>query len=285
MKEKHRALRVLQGEEERASFTEEKAHQPQPIDEEKPTEADNLQKKHACIQLGCLLVQKSKGETQLQVTRWLQTTSAWEAWRQLNLQSKWSIHFKLLTSIMKISFDTQPASFLQQFKAWKEQLVRYQQLSGEHLPDFIKRTVVMYGLKGSVRNFALLNLHGDSSFGDLDSLLARYVDMHDQHDSSLDSLEDRACADKPESIGKGKGKEPIPSFKQQLEQGGKEKKVALLVRKEKETASFTKEKVKLTPPSLHPTKARGSMHSFQQERSGAEYAGSKGTAPKLAGAT
>ena len=38
---------------------------------------------------------------------------------------------------MNTSFDTQPASFLQQFNAWKEQVVRYQQLSGEQLPDFI----------------------------------------------------------------------------------------------------------------------------------------------------
>ena len=59
--------------------------------------------------------------------------------------------------------------------------MRYQQLAGEQLPDTIKLSAVMNGLKGSVRNFVLLNLHGDSSFGDLDSLLARYVDIHDQH--------------------------------------------------------------------------------------------------------
>ena len=87
MKEKHRALRVLQGEEERTNFTEEEAQQFQPIDEEKPTEADKLQIKHACTQLVCLLVHKTKGETQLQVTEWFQTTNAWEAWRKLNLQS------------------------------------------------------------------------------------------------------------------------------------------------------------------------------------------------------
>ena len=140
MKEKQRALRVLQGEEERANFIEKEAHQPQPIEEEKPT--DKLQIKHACIQLGCLLVQKTKGETQLQVIRWFQTTNAWETWRQLNLQcttSKWNIYYQLLTSIMNISFDTQPASCLQQFNVWKEQVVRYQQFSGEQLPDFIKR--------------------------------------------------------------------------------------------------------------------------------------------------
>ena len=180
----------------------------------------------------------TKGETQLQVTRWLQTTNAWETWRQLNLQcaSKWSIYFQLLTSIMNTNLDIKPASFLQQFNARKEQVVRYQQLAGEQLPDTIKLSAVVNGLKGSVRNFVLLNLHGDSSFGDLDSLLARYVDI-DQHESSLDSLEDGACTDKPESIGKGKGKEPIPSFKyHQLEQGGKDKQKG----KEKKQASQRK---------------------------------------------
>ena len=123
MKEKQRALRVLQAKIERASFTEEKAHQLQPINEYKTTEADKLQIRNGERQLGCLLVLKTKGETQLQVCRWLAAANSWEAWRQLNLQcstSKWGIHFKLLTSIMDISFDTQPASFLQQLNAWKE---------------------------------------------------------------------------------------------------------------------------------------------------------------------
>ena len=113
---------------------------------------------------------------------------------------------------------TQPASFLQQFNAWKEQVVRYQQPSGEQLPDFIKLIAVVNGLKGSVRNPVLLNLDSASSFGDLDSLLARYVDIHDQHDSSLDSLCDRACRDKPEAIGKGNDRESTLSFEQQLEE-------------------------------------------------------------------
>ena len=127
LREKHRALRVLLAEKVRASFTEEEAYQLQLIDEYNPTEADKLQIKNDGIQLGCLLVQRTKGETQLQVTRWLQTTNAWEAWRQLNLQcttSKWSKYFQLLTSITNTSFDTQPASFLQQFNAWKEQVPR-----------------------------------------------------------------------------------------------------------------------------------------------------------------
>ena len=165
LRKKHRTLRVLPAEKVRASFAEEEAHQLQPIDEYKPTEADKLQIRNEGIQLGCLLVQKTKGETQLQVTRWLQRTNAWEAWRQLNLQcttSKWSMYYQLLTSIMNTSLDTQPASFLQQFIAWKEQVVRYQQLSGEQLPDVIKLIAVVNGLKGSVRDRVLLNLDSDS---------------------------------------------------------------------------------------------------------------------------
>ena len=55
---------------------------------------------------------------------------------------KWSNHFELLTSFMNISFDPLPASCLQQFNAWKEQVVRYQELSGKQLPDSIKLSSV-----------------------------------------------------------------------------------------------------------------------------------------------
>ena len=71
-----------------------------------------------------------------------------------------------------------------------------QEHSGQQLPDFIKLSAAMNGLKGSVRTFALPNLHDDSSFEDLDNLLARYVDMRDRHESSLDSLQDIARKDK-----------------------------------------------------------------------------------------
>ena len=91
---------------------------------------------------------------------------------------------------MNIDFDDHPASCLQQLNAWKEQLGIYQQLSGEQLPDFITLSAVVNGLKGRVRNFVLLNLDGDNSLGDLDNLLARYVSMYVQHESSLDSLWD-----------------------------------------------------------------------------------------------
>ena len=194
--------------------------------------------------------------------------------------SKWSISYQLLISIMNTNFDTQPASFLQQFNAWKEQVVRYQQLSGEQLSDFTKLIAVVNGLKGSVRNLVLLNPDSDSSFGDLDSLLARYVDTHDQHDSSLDSLCDRACRDKSESIGKGNDTESNPSFEQQLEEGGTRKGTE----EGREKGKQAKEKGKRFIPSLQPTKARGSMRSFQ-ENNGAPYAGRKGTRPKLAGGT
>ena len=215
LKEKHRALRVLQAK-TRASFIEEETHQ---LIDEYPTEADKLQIRSEGIQLGCLLVQKTQGETQLQVTRWLQTANAWEAWRQLNLQcttSKWSVYFQLLTSIMNTNFDTQPVSFLQQFSAWKERVVKYQQLSGDKLPDLVKLIAVVNGWQGSVRNFVLLNLR-ESSFGDLDSLLTSY--MHDQHKPSLESSCERACKHRSKSR-KGNDKESNPSFKQQLEEGG-----------------------------------------------------------------
>ena len=76
LEDKHKALRVLQAERKRASFEEREAHQPQPIDEFKLTEANKIQIRKEGIQLGCLLIQKTKGETQLQVTRWLQTSKA-----------------------------------------------------------------------------------------------------------------------------------------------------------------------------------------------------------------
>ena len=160
MKDKHKALRVLQAKIARANLASsfEEDGQLPPIDEEAPPEADErteydfklefernqLQVDNEGRQFGYLLVQKTKGEAQLQVRKWLQSSNGWEAWRQLNLlyttSKQRSTHFKLLSSLMNPSFDTQPASFLQQFNAWKEQVVRYQQLSGENLPDFIKLT-------------------------------------------------------------------------------------------------------------------------------------------------
>ena len=65
------------------------------LDEEDPPETDpktevefkqeldlnKLQVQNEGRQLGYLLVQKTKGETQLQLRRWIQSTNGWEAWR------------------------------------------------------------------------------------------------------------------------------------------------------------------------------------------------------------
>ena len=139
LRENHRALRVLQAKIARSKMTKEEASKAEPLNEETPPEADQqtefdfkqeldrnkLQVQNEGRQLGYLLVgyllvQKTKRETQLQVRRWIQSTNGWETWRQLNLlhtTSKRSTHFKLLSSLMNPSFDTQPASFLQQFNA------------------------------------------------------------------------------------------------------------------------------------------------------------------------
>ena len=43
-------------------------------------EARELQIRNEGRQLGCLLVQRTKGETQLQVTKWLSANNGWQAW-------------------------------------------------------------------------------------------------------------------------------------------------------------------------------------------------------------
>ena len=121
---------------------------------------------------------------------------------------------------MSPSFDTQPASFLQQYNAWKEQTVRYQQLSGENLPDFIKLTAVVNGLKGQVRHHVLMQLDGGSTFGDLDSLLQKYFNnTYVQSESSLNSVWDKAWREnQAKEKGKGKSKNKKlsnPHYKQE----------------------------------------------------------------------
>ena len=174
--------------------------------------------------------------------------------------SKWSVSFQLLISIMNTSFDIQPASFLQQFHAWKEQVVRYQQLVGDQLSDFIKLLAVVNGLKGSVRNLVLLHLDSDSSFGDLDNLLAKCVDI-DQHESSLDKLCARACRDKPTSKGRGNDKESNPSFEQQLEDGGKRKEG-----KGKEKSKPNKRKGEANPPQPPAYQGKGEHAQLPKAR-------------------
>ena len=245
LKEKHKALRILQAKVARASLMSEAEREAFELDEEDPPEADpksefefkqeldlnKLQVQNKGRQLGYLLVQKTKGDTQLQLRRWIQSTNGWEAWRQLNLlhtTSKRSTHFKLLSSLMSPSFDTQPASFLQQYNAWKEQTVRYQQLSGENLPDFIKLTAVVNGLKGQVRHHVLMQLDGGSTFGDLDSLLQKYFNnTYVQSESSLNSVWDKAWREnQAKEKGKGKSKNKKlsnPHYKQDDKGKGKGK--------------------------------------------------------------
>ena len=92
--------------------------------------ARELQIRSEGRQLGCLLVQRTKGETQLRVTKWLSATNGWKAWRQLNL----SFLSRLLSSLLHVSFDDeQPASFLQPLLAWKELMVEHQELSESSL--------------------------------------------------------------------------------------------------------------------------------------------------------
>ena len=107
-----------------ASFLEQKSHQNS--GEDRAKEARELQIRNEGRQLGCLLVQRTKGETQLQVTKWLSATNGWEAWRQLNL----SFLSRLLANLLQISLDDdQPASCLQPVLAWKERVVEHQELS------------------------------------------------------------------------------------------------------------------------------------------------------------
>ena len=103
-------------------------------------------------------------------------------------------------------------------------MVSYQQLSGENLPDFIKLTAVVNGLKGQVRHHVLLQLDGGSSFGDLDSLLQKYFNnTYVQSESSLNSVWDKAWRDNQAKEQKGKGKSKSkklnPHYKQEGAKG------------------------------------------------------------------
>ena len=85
LKENHRALRVLQAKIARSGMTEQELAAAGALNEEAPPEADQktefdfkleldrnkLQVQSEGRQLGYLLVQKTKGETQLQARRWI----------------------------------------------------------------------------------------------------------------------------------------------------------------------------------------------------------------------
>ena len=282
-----------------ASFSEPKSHQHS--GEDRAKEAKALQIRSEGRQLGCLLVQRTKGETQLRVTKWLAATNGWEAWRHVNL----TFLSKLLDSLLHMSFDESPASCLQQLSAWKERVVLYQKLSGEQLPESIMMSVVMNGLTEKARHLLLLHLDGDSSFGDLEHLLATHLaeqelgehnGVDDQANNSLQEQEQ----DKPDQLVKGgqrKGKQKGGAYNPQPPayracRGKPEKERARRTLASSESLSTEadkgdrmnkeKEKAKLTVPSLNPTKAIGS-NSFLKNSDGATYAGSEGTPPKLAG--
>ena len=159
-------------------------------------------------------------------------------------------------------------------------MVRYQQLSGQNLPDFIKLTAVVNGLKGQVRHHVLVQLDGGSSFGDLDSLLQKYFNnTYVQSESILNSVwDDKAWRD-------NQRKERTAKVKERSLTHTTSKKVQKAKAKEKEKAkeSLAKGKGKLTHPSLHLTKAKGSSNSFPRTNNGAAYASKRGILHKLAG--
>ena len=121
--------------------------------------------------------------------------------------SKRSHHFKLLQSLMTPSFDSEPASFLRQYDAWKEQVVRHQQLSGDQIPDFIQLSAVVNGLKSDVSHYVRLCLASDSSFSDLDVLLRKYFNnAFVTTEVSLNAVWDKAWRDKQQGGKENGGK-------------------------------------------------------------------------------
>ena len=259
-----------------ASFLQDKSHQHR--GEDKAKEARELQIRSEGRQLGCLLVQRTKGETQLQVTKWISATNGWEAWRQLKL----SFLSRLLASLLQTSFDDQPASFLQ-YLAWKERVVGHQELSGEQLPDS-ERSLNMIaiaackekkekeelGEQNRVNDQASNNsLQQEQEQGKQQKLVkggkARDKSKTKEkggackprppayrgkgEPNQLPNSVQRACRDKPEET-KGKGQESNPSFKRELNKEAKAKRG--------QENNKEKKKAKLTDPSLEPTRARGS---------------------------
>ena len=120
---------------------------------------------------------------------------------------------RLLASLLQTSFDDSTASCLQQLFAWKERVVIYH--SGEQLSKSIMMSVVMNGLTEKTRHLLLLHLDGDSSFGDLEHLLATHLaeqelGEHNKVDYSEanSSLEQEQEQDKRQLVkgGSGKGK-------------------------------------------------------------------------------
>ena len=198
-------------------------------------EAKKLREKEG-RELGCLLVQRTQGETQLQVTKWLSATNGWETWRQLNA----SFHFKFLARLLHTSFDESPAFCLQQLIAWKERVVLYQKFSGEYLSESVMLVSILNGLQDRARHFQLLHLDGDSSLSALENLLAIYFSMFAEQDSSLHMV---ATVEESTESKKKKSLENITEWTSRTTAFSKNKNKTSLISLSKEA----KEKGELTP--------------------------------------
>ena len=190
-------------------------------------EARELQIRNEGRQLGCLLVQRTKGETQLQVTKWLSATNGWEAWRQLNL----SFLSRLLASLLQIGLgDDQPVSCLQPL-AWKERVVEHQELSDSSLNmlaiETCQKEQEELGEDNRV-DYQANSLQQQQEQDKPDQLVEggqgraykpQPPAYRGKGEPQLPNSAQRACRDKPET--KGKGQESHPSFKRELEHRGK----------------------------------------------------------------
>ena len=120
-------------------------------------------------------------------------------------------------------------------------------------------------LKGNVRHYVLLQLDGDSSFHDLDSLLQKYFNNTCvQTESSLNSVWGKAWRDKnqaKEQRGKGskegKGKKLNPHYEPQA--GGKDKNIKA---KEKAKESLAKGKGEAYPSQPPFNKGKGKQQQL-----------------------
>ena len=179
------------------------------VDREK--EARELQIRNESRQLGCLLVQRTKGETQLQVTKWFSATNGWETWRQLNL----SFLSRLLTSLLQISLDDdQPASCLQP----KERVVEHQELADSSLNMLAIETCQKEqdSLQQQDKPDKLVEGGQGGAYNPQPPAYRGKGEPNQLPDSAQ-----RACRDKPEET-RGKGQESHPSFKRELEHRGKQ---------------------------------------------------------------
>ena len=267
-----------------ASFSEERAHQ-QNLVEQPAREAIELQIRSEGRQLGCLLVQTTKGETQLRVTKWLSATNGWEVWRQLNL----SFLSRLLASLLQISLDDeQPASCLQPVLAWKERVAEHQELF-----ETCQKKQEELGEDNIVDHQANNSLQQEQEQDKPDKLVEggqggayrpQPTAQRRKGEHQLPNSAHRACRDKPEAKGKGqesdpsltkgKGQEPHPSLKQELEHRGR---------------SGRQDQRKGKGEAYHPQpqayKGKGNHSSFLHKNFGATYARRKGIEHKLAGGT